>query len=442
MKKFLTALLLLLCLAAPAMAAQELEDYLFNGMPDYKLGNQTRNFNQLTIRSPKPGSSDFDETIYEGNFVYSYYVFEGDREKMPSQLQILLNYKNEVGNLGGEVLWEDDAYFHASIKRDDKQYYIAVWAYGTPSRYTVSIVEQKAVNPNVDIPDDEVAEEAEVVKADATIEEPAATEPAPVSPEPENDAGDAVEGDGPGAVVIQKDRNLLDWTQNYIEATGMAVAPKGMKGAQAKALARRGATVDLQRNLLEFLGGVQLDARTTMDDFMASDRVRTEVSGIVRNIELLEGEWDGESYTIAGRIKLPQLRVVVASNYKPAPVEKDEVPPAKKTAGKYTGLIIDVRHLPLTPAMTFNVFDENGKAVYGMEFVDHQHYLQSGLCAYYHNINYAKGEVHVASNPISARATRLAGGNVDIVISNGDAAKVRGSSYDFRRECKVIIVSK
>ena len=253
---------------------------------------------------------------------------------------------------------------------------------------------------------------------------------------------------GPVAVVTQKDRNLLDWTQNYIESTGMAVAPTGTKGAQAKALARRGAIVDLKRNLLEFMGGVQIDARTTMDDFMASDRVRQEIGGVIKNVELLEGTWDGESYTIAGRIRLPQVRVVVASNIKPNPVnvavveEEKKIPPAKKTAGRYTGLIIDVRHLPLIPAMTFNVFDTKGRPVYGMEFVAQEHYLQSGLCAYYNNINYAKGEVHVATNPIVAKAVRLTADNVDIVISDGDAAKVRGSSYDFRREGKVIIVSK
>jgi hypothetical protein len=48
----------------------------------------------------------------------------------------------------------------------------------------------------------------------------------------------------------------------------------------------------------------------------------------------------------------------------------------------------------------------------------------------------------VASNPIVAKAVRLSSGNVDIVISNGDAGKARGSSYDFRRECKVIVVTK
>ena len=260
--------------------------------------------------------------------------------------------------------------------------------------------------------------------------------------------GAVSDDDGPGSVVIQKDRNLLDWTQNYIESTGMAVAPKGTEGAQAKALARRGAIVDLQRNLLEFMAGVQIDARTTMDDFMASDRVRSEVHGIIKNIELLEGQWDGEAYTIAGRIRLPQIRAVVASNYKPNPVnitivaEEEKTPPAKRTGGKYTGLVIDVRHLDLVPSMTFNIIDESGRVVYGIEFTDQRSYLQSGLCSYFNNINYARGDIFVASNPIVTKALRLSTGNVDIVIPNGDAAKVRGSSYDFRKECKVIIVSK
>ncbi len=244
---------------------------------------------------------------------------------------------------------------------------------------------------------------------------------------------------GPGAVVSQKDRALLDWTANYIEATGVAVAPTGSKGAQAKALARRGAIVDLQRNLLEFLVGVQVDSRTTMNDFMADDRVRSEVHGCIKNVELLEGKWDGESYTIEGRITLPQLRTIVAPCLEVKAVNEPSVP---KSGARYTGLIIDARHLSLVPSMTFNVFDQNGRAVYGIDFVDQTHFLQSGLCAYYNNINYAKGEVHVAGNPIVARAAGLSSNNVDIVISNSDASKVRGSSYNFRKECKVIVVCR
>jgi hypothetical protein len=110
---------------------------------------------------------------------------------------------------------------------------------------------------------------------------------------------------------VTKERALVDWGQNYIEATGMAVAPEGTTNAQGKALARRGAIVDLQRNLLESVGGVQIDSRTTMNDFMAEDRVRSEVHGLIQNVELLDGTWDGESYTVTGRIRTAGLRVIV-----------------------------------------------------------------------------------------------------------------------------------
>ena len=115
---------------------------------------------------------------------------------------------------------------------------------------------------------------------------------------------------------VEKEKNIIDLSENYIEATGMAVAPKGMQGAQARALARRGAIVDLQRNLLEYLKGVQIDARTTMDEFMADDRVRSEVNGAIKNVELLKGEWDGEMYTVTGRLKLDKIREIVKKHKK------------------------------------------------------------------------------------------------------------------------------
>jgi hypothetical protein len=120
----------------------------------------------------------------------------------------------------------------------------------------------------------------------------------------------------------------------------------------------------------------------------------------------------------------------------------EEEKKAPRTATRYTGLIIDVRHLPLVPSMTFRVFDENGRAIYGMEFVSQTAFLQSGLCSYYNNINYATGDIHFAPNPISARAIRLGANNVDIIIPNSAASRVRGSSYDFRTDGKIAIVSK
>ena len=112
------------------------------------------------------------------------------------------------------------------------------------------------------------------------------------------------------AEADEKDIDFVYWGQNYIEGTGMAVAPTNARGAQAKVLARRGAIVDLQRNLLESIGGVQVDSRTTMNDFMAEDRVRTEVNGLIQGIQLMDGKWDGEAYTVTGRIRTEGLRVI------------------------------------------------------------------------------------------------------------------------------------
>ena len=250
-------------------------------------------------------------------------------------------------------------------------------------------------------------------------------------------------GEEPGIVVIEKDRNLLNWTQNYIESIGVGIPPDNMKGPQAKAMARRAAIVDLQRNLLEFVKGVQIDGRTTMENFIANDFVRQSVNGMIKNVQPVEGEWDGESYTMSGRLELPQIRVLLTSAPAFAPVVSPKpAEPPSQTGERYTGLVIDARHLPLVPSMTFKVLDGNSSAVYGMGFVNQDNYLQSGLCAYYDNINYAKGVVHVASNPIVAKAVKLSPGNVDIVISDEDALKIRSSTYDFRRECKVVVVCK
>ncbi|MBQ9595155.1 MAG: hypothetical protein IJR35_04780 [Synergistaceae bacterium] len=275
--------------------------------------------------------------------------------------------------------------------------------------------------------------------------------------------------DDDAPVLTQQEKGLIDWTNNYVEAQGMAVAPPGTHGAQAKAMARRGAMLDLQRNLLEFLSGVQVDSETRMENFMAEDRVKSEVHGVIRNVEATSGEWDGEVYTIKGRIKLADVRKVIAHKFPeasetpeviiyedddeeddPAParkiIRKSKPAPKKKAAprksARYTGLVIDVRHLPYTPAMTFNVYDAKGRPVYGMNFVNRSNYLTSGLCAYFTNLNSARDNYTVASSPITAKAVRLGKGNVDIYISNSDAAKVRASSPDFRKTCRVIVVSR
>ena len=248
-------------------------------------------------------------------------------------------------------------------------------------------------------------------------------------------------------VVDETESARTNWTESYIEARGQAVPPAGKeKLAQGKLLARRGALVDLQRNLLEYLQGVRVDAKTTMKDFMATDIVRTEVQGMVQGVEVLEATWDGEVYTVVGRIRLEQLRRAL----EPALPEKPQsrpLPspsaPTKKGSASYTGLVVDARDLPLVPAMTFRIVDETGKEVYGLASVDKERFLSSGLCDYHNSLDYAKGAPRVSDGPLVVKALRVVGPeNVDIVVSNKDGARIRGSAYDFRVPCRVSVVKR
>ena len=66
--------------------------------------------------------------------------------------------------------------------------------------------------------------------------------------------------------------------------------------------------MDLQRNLLEFVKGVRVDAKTSMQDFMVNDYVSTQVQGTIKRVEVIDATWDGEIYSVTGRIKLEDMR--------------------------------------------------------------------------------------------------------------------------------------
>lgn len=77
----------------------------------------------------------------------------------------------------------------------------------------------------------------------------------------------------------------INWTQEYLEASGQAVInrEKWPNEAQAIAMATRGAEVVAKANLLEIVGGVQIQRSTTVKDLMTeSDLIQTKVQGVVR----------------------------------------------------------------------------------------------------------------------------------------------------------------
>jgi len=91
-------------------------------------------------------------------------------------------------------------------------------------------------------------------------------------------------------VISEKPNGTLNWTEQFIEATGSSVinTERFSNPAQAKAMATRGAVVVAQRNLLEIINGVQVTSETTVKDMMAmGDFIYTRVDGIIKGAEMV-----------------------------------------------------------------------------------------------------------------------------------------------------------
>ena len=216
--------------------------------------------------------------------------------------------------------------------------------------------------------------------------------------------------------VIEKGPNaVINWTKDYIEATGSAVPPSNVKNkAQGVLLAKRGAILDLQRNLLEAIKGVRI----------------------------VKSEWDPNEgiYTVTGRIYLKGVRDVVAKIKKIPSRPPREIPKAKYN---YSGLVLDARNVPLIPATLCKILDPKGKEVYSINFVDRERFMASGLVAYQTNINYAKGDPRVATRPLVVKVVKtVSPNNVDMVIPMRYAQIIRHNKFDFRSRCRVIVVKR
>lgn len=248
--------------------------------------------------------------------------------------------------------------------------------------------------------------------------------------------------------VVQQGQNaVLDWTGDYIEAVGQAVPPTGKEGtAQGKLLAKRGAVVDLQRNLLEFIKGVQITSETTMENFMADDRVMTSITGFIKNVAVIDSEWDGEIYTVSGRIYLKDIRQATLPSIQQQVKKESKAPapqPKPATRTKNTGLVLDCRDVPLIPSITFRIVSTSGKEVYSFDQVDMEHFLASGLADYHTNIGWAKDQPRVATTPLIVKPVKVdSPKNVDIIVSDGDAAKIAALPDEVVKKCRVSVVKR
>jgi hypothetical protein len=108
-------------------------------------------------------------------------------------------------------------------------------------------------------------------------------------------------------IVLEKPNGNINWTQQYVEAKGeSAIDYERFKNkSQARLMARRGAIVIAQRNLLEIVKGVDVVGETKVEDMIATyDYIYTRVEGRIKGARQI-GEAIERDGTIEVTLRMP-----------------------------------------------------------------------------------------------------------------------------------------
>jgi len=218
--------------------------------------------------------------------------------------------------------------------------------------------------------------------------------------------------------------------------------PKKTTGGQAAAaealsVARKKAV----EALAGLTGGVLLSGGQTIADKMAeTPSIAEKVDEMVRSAPAVQQNFrsDGATdivielslYGGFAQLILPEdIRHFEAIQSVQADQEKPNTGTKVNAGGApFGGLVIDARGLDVKPAMMFAVLDENGKPVYGSAYVSREYAVQWGMAVYVTQIPAGKAYPRVTPRPLVIKGLRAVGAaRTDIVISNADAAKLKGA---------------
>lgn len=225
------------------------------------------------------------------------------------------------------------------------------------------------------------------------------------------------------------------WDKEVIEATGIGLPPS-MAGnaAQAGVMARRAAIVDGYRNLLEKVGGVRVEAATTVRNYvLENDMVKTNISGLVQGARIVNEQAlpDG-SYQVTLQVALfgeHSVAAAIADQMKPAtllpvpsPSAAYQPTAAGESAPMVSGVIIDARGLGLARVMSPRIYDETGRIIYGNMYLDADFVVSHGMVDYAVNGDVTGEAVSRAgTSPLVVKAIGLRDFNANVVISRADA---------------------
>ena len=239
----------------------------------------------------------------------------------------------------------------------------------------------------------------------------------------------------------------------------------------------RAAVVDGYRQLAEIIKGVNIDAETTVENFVVnSDIAQAKVSAIIQGAQVIsEREIAGGGYEVTMQIAMFGTSNSLAETVMPPPKKREAFPqPIQSVApsvpiydskapisvridvtskqetpkvssnnnaiGGYTGLIVDCRGLGLKPVMSPVIKNADHESIYGHKNLDPDYVIAHGMASYTSNLTDGAGRA--GSNPLVVKAISLENHNGYPVISTSDSNRVliENKSTSFLEKTKVVFV--
>ena len=245
----------------------------------------------------------------------------------------------------------------------------------------------------------------------------------------------------PSVSLMQSAHAAAMWDEGMITAEGFGTPPAGVYGSRANIMARRAAIVDAQRNLAEQVSGVQVDAETTVENFVTiSDVVRTRVSALVKGAAVVEEQLmsDG-SYRVVMSMPMygmqglsSAIMPAIRPNTPPTPpptVISATITTQIQMGGTYTGVIIDAGGMGLKPSFSPVIYDTNGRAIYGVSNINYDQAISQGMVGYSSSLSSAQTLPRIGGSPLVVKAVQVRGGNnstnpVNVVVSVDDGDRI------------------
>ncbi|MBW3469932.1 OmpA family protein [Arthrospiribacter ruber] len=159
MNKVFSSVILAIWLSTPIFAQSHCDPHpLFNILPNHSIsGCEEKEFDKMNMEF-----TDKDGTWiqYEkaGYFLKTYYSFDGDWEKRPSNAMIFQNYIQAVASKGGSVINESKSVVLLTLKSGSDTWWIQIQS-DQSGTFSVSAVKEESMNQYIVLSAEDIAKE-------------------------------------------------------------------------------------------------------------------------------------------------------------------------------------------------------------------------------------------------------------------------------------------